>query len=340
MNCIQAQSANDVWRQAHKLLRPEIAAGRVRQSRAGNTYELLHVAIEIRDPRERWVVSRKPPINPAFAIAEVIWILAGSNEAAVLNYWFPRLPQFSGEVSAYAGAYGHRLRRHFGLDQVKRACEALAANPDSRQVVLQLWDVNTDLPDSLGKPRNQDVPCNIVSLLKVRNGSLEWTQVMRSNDLYRGLPYNLVQFTTLQELMAGWLKLELGSYHHWSDSLHIYASDNDTFVSMDTSGAPNTDRLATTMADGEALIARLFGRLQSLTRPTLTEKDIEELAQLEDAPSAYKNLVIVLAAESARRRGFFALSSSIASSCTNAQLSEVWSRWSIWTSPAKRKLAQ
>lgn len=45
---------------------------------------------------------------------------------------------------------------------------------------------------------------------------------MRSNDVHRGLPYNVVQFTTLQEVMAGWLGLEVGGYHHWSDSLHLY----------------------------------------------------------------------------------------------------------------------
>ena len=62
-------------------------------------------------------------------------------------------------------------------------------------------------------------------MLKVRDGALEWTQILRSNDVFRGLPYNFVQFTMMQEIMAGWLNLRVGSYNQLSDSLHIYDSD-------------------------------------------------------------------------------------------------------------------
>ena len=48
---------------------------------------------------------------------------------------------------------------------------------------------------------------------------------MRSNDIFRGLPYNFVQFTSMQEILAGWLKINVGSYNHVSDSLHIYERD-------------------------------------------------------------------------------------------------------------------
>ena len=37
-------------------------------------------------------------------------------------------------------------------------------------------------------------------MLKVRDDEMEWTQVIRSNDLFRGVPYNLVQFTAPGEL--------------------------------------------------------------------------------------------------------------------------------------------
>ncbi len=52
---------------------------------------------------------------------------------------------------------------------------------------------------------------------------------MRSNDHFRGLPHNLIQFTTVQEVLAGWLGISLGSYHHYSDSLHVYESDGDVY---------------------------------------------------------------------------------------------------------------
>ena len=82
-------------------------------------------------PRQRWIVSRRPVINPAFGIAEVVWLLAGSNDAEVLNFWFPRLPEFAGHGPTYDGAYGYRLRKQFGIDQVRRVCDALSSNPST-----------------------------------------------------------------------------------------------------------------------------------------------------------------------------------------------------------------
>ena len=73
--------------------------------------------------------------------------------------------------------------------------------------MLQIWDPCQDLPDQDGKPVSEDIPCNVMALLKIRNGHLYWTQVMRSNDVMRGLPYNIIQFTMLQELFAAWRQL-------------------------------------------------------------------------------------------------------------------------------------
>lgn len=69
MIVITAKSADDAWIQALDLLKKQ---GGVQSSRNGTTTELLHVAIEINDPRQRIVFARE--MNPAFAIAEVVWL--------------------------------------------------------------------------------------------------------------------------------------------------------------------------------------------------------------------------------------------------------------------------
>lgn len=328
MHLFRGSTADDVWRQAYGALTEVAVRSTPQPSRAGDTFELLHAVLEIDDPRQRWILSRHPAINPAFAIAEVMWILFGSNDAGVLNYWFPGLPEFQGEGPVYSGAYGYRLRKHFGIDQVRRAYEALAANPASRQVVLQLWDGPSDLPLADGVPRCADVPCNVVSLLKVRHGRLEWTQVMRSNDVHRGLPYNLVQFTVLQEVMAGWLGLQVGGYHHWSDSLHLYVTDKARFSCRNESALePNTDSLAISADRGEALIVDLYHRMIELTAAEVSESQLSGLIAIPEAPGGYQNLLRVLGAESARRRGRRDQAQAIMASCSNPQLREAWSAW-------------
>jgi thymidylate synthase len=186
------------------------------------------------DPRQRIVFAR--PFNPALAIAEVIWILSGANASEFLISWNPRHQRFvdvGKDTRVFYGAYGHRLGSRprlpeemdrmlrigadgepFPKDQLRSAYQALRHEPDSRQVVLQIWDPERDLPDPM--PRSEDVPCNLVSHLMIRDNRLEWFQVMRSNDLIWGTPVNFIQFTCLQEIMAGWLGVDVGSYVHLS----------------------------------------------------------------------------------------------------------------------------
>lgn len=327
MYVFQGQTADEVWRKAYDAV---TSRGRLQPSRAGDTIELLHAVLEIADPRQRWIVSRRPMINPAFGIAEVVWLLAGSKDAAVLNYWFPRLPEFAGEGPTYDGAYGYRLRKQFTVDQVRRACDALSSNPATRQVVLQYWDARSDLPHHDGVPSCADIPCNVTSLLKIREGRLEWTQVLRSNDLIRGLPTNFAQFTCLQEVMAGRLGVEVGVYHHWSDSLHIYTKDAETFSCEREIAplAPNTDSLALELDRGEKVILELYRRMVEMTAPEVGVKALEDLASFPDAPDGYQNLLRVLAAESARRRGRHDQAAALMQGCTNPQLLQTWSAWS------------
>ena len=76
ISAFQGQSADNVWQQAAEGFRRSDGA-RSQNSRGGSTREILHVAISIADPRQRWVVSREPPLNIAFALAEVVWIMTG-----------------------------------------------------------------------------------------------------------------------------------------------------------------------------------------------------------------------------------------------------------------------
>jgi thymidylate synthase len=326
MRTIVSQTADEAWSSAFRLL-TRGGAGTRQESRQGPTDEALHVAFEIAQPRERWVVSRRPALNPGLAIAEVFWILAGSNASGIVNHWFPGLAKFSGDGPTYYGAYGHRLRRQFGFDQIARAVDALSADPTTRQVALSIWDPRTDLPTSDGKPRSRDIPCNVLSLLKVRDGRLDWTQFMRSNDLDRGLPNNLVQFTTIQEIVAGWLGVEVGSYHHWSDSLHVYVDPDRELAIVPSRAEPNTDSLALDRSTGQAVIAAVFGRMEWLSSAPPSAQGVREFVDMPDVPRPYRNLLAVMGAESARRYLTPDLAEEVMSTCTNPALRQVWNAW-------------
>jgi thymidylate synthase len=321
----EGESANDVWVKVAKDLSSGSNVSR-QEGRNGPTREILHAALSISNPLQRWIPSRFPAVNPAFALAEVIWILRGRNDAALPTFFFSDLPKFQGEGPTFDGAYGHRLRRqHF--DQIDRAYKALAANPASRQVVLQIWDCNLDLPFEDGSPQSEDIPCNTISLLKIRNGRLDWTQIMRSNDGILGLPQNIVQFTSLQEIMAGWLGVVVGEYHHYSDSLHAYEDEMRKFKINEISSLPNIDSLAMHKSESDLLFTEIESRLDLFIRPDLTISEFRPLIDWSNAPSAYQNILCVLAAETARRKGWKDLAEKAMEKCNNPALMQLWDNW-------------
>jgi thymidylate synthase len=324
---IEANTADELWLKAAEWFKPG-GISLLQPGRSGPTAEVMHAAFTLRSPRDRWIASRSPAMNPAFAIAEVIWIMRGRNDSAFLNYFNPRLPQFAGNGSEFHGAYGFRLRKHFGLDQLDHAFKALSKNPDSRQVVLQIWDSCVDLPDIHGNPRNEDIPCNVASLLKVRNGMLEWTQIMRSNDLILGFPHNVVQFTCLQEILAGWLGLEVGHYHHLSDSFHLYKKDYDqgSFIAQcDLPSSVNSIAYPKSESDAGFASLSMFGDLLRDANHD-AEAILNELGALR-IPSSFCSWAAILAADALRRRKAFSHMQVAAGICSDPALSFMFDRW-------------
>lgn len=319
MILFEGDSADEVWRKALGELR---AVAPIQEGRDQPTREFLHAAFTLRDPRQRVVFAR--PINPAFALAEVLWILAGANSVEFLRFWNPRMKRFSDDGVGFYGAYGHRLGRQPHLaphlqaelvvptqetevrtDQLFRAYEALRATPTSRQVVLQIWDNKRDLPSP--EPRSKDIPCNIVSHLLVRNNQLEWLQVMRSNDLIWGTPYNFIQWTTIQEILAGWLGVDVGTYTHISDSLHVYQRHWDELAAISPATSPlprNEAHLGLPYDEWEPVWNTLLDATLKLTRAHAVQEIRTIAQQFADVPSGYTQWGMVLAAEALHRKGF------------------------------------
>ena len=337
MHLIAGKTADEIWQAAAALLLdPKHAAPQT--SRAGDTWEALHIVFELQDPTQRWITSRSPAMNPAFALVEAFWIAAGRGDSGLPTYWNPALSRYCGSGESYHGAYGHRIRHGLGIDQLDRVYFALRSNPDSRQCVLQIWNSAVDLPSPDGSPVNQDIPCNLLSIPKVRNGKLEWMQVIRSNDLFLGLPHNIVQFTVLQEILSGWLGLELGSYHQLSDSLHVYAKDIQAVRESATTenGPMSSDSFAIDRRAWDEVFPLVMSRLECLSQGNIPSADLNGVLLHRDLPPAYANALAVCAADSARRRGWKEVAADCMSQCTNPALKYLWSRWELRCSTVHR----
>jgi hypothetical protein len=172
-------------------------------------------------PEERVLFDSIRDANPFFHLIESLWILGGSNRIDLPRMFLGNIERFSDNGVTFHGAYGHRLRRAFGFDQIIKAIEMLVSKPDTRQCVLSIWHPQMDMGTN-----TKDMPCNDLIMLDVVNGRLNMTVCNRSNDaIWGAYGANAVQFSMLQEFIAIYAKLERGFYVQQSNNYHVY-TDN------------------------------------------------------------------------------------------------------------------
>jgi thymidylate synthase len=147
-----------------------------------------------------------------------MWYIAGSRDLDFIEYYVSRYREESEDGRTVYGAYGPRLFRMRGQNQLVNVFTLLKDRPTSRRAVVQLFDAR-----DLGS-HHKEVPCTCALQFMVRDERLLLFTSMRSNDAYFGLAHDVFAFTMLQELMARWLGLEAGQYHHSIGSLHLYDS--------------------------------------------------------------------------------------------------------------------
>jgi len=322
-NYIQGETANDVWIKAFDSVMKSSDVN----SRVGCAREVLHAALSINNPIQRWISQKNPPISISYALADFIWTMSGSNDATIINYWNPSLHKFSGSYSNYPGAYGDRIIHRYGINQLEKVYDTLKNNPESRQAVILIWDPRTDLPQIKGEPNNEDIPCNLCSMVKVRNNRLEWTQIMRSNDLVLGFPYDIVLFTSLQEVLSSWLHLEVGSYNHISDSLHIY-NDKVDKIGIVSNNLYNSDSLRVEHDDYRNVIDMIFYNMKRISKEDdLSSEDLVLISKMDTGYESYNNILKILCAYAANKKQATSIRDKIVTSCTNIAFTEMWNTW-------------
>jgi thymidylate synthase len=183
----------------------------------GSAVELTGVMLELTNPRARLSLARTRE-KPFSCVGELCWYLAPSDELAFISYYIPNYGDYA-EGDPVFGAYGPRMFKWNGINQIANVIELLLAREDSRRAVVQIFDA-TDLARE-----HKEVPCTCTLQFFVRNDHLHMLTNMRSNDVYSGLPHDIFSFTMLQEIIARSISVELGSYKHSVGSLHVYEED-------------------------------------------------------------------------------------------------------------------
>jgi thymidylate synthase len=187
-------------------------------ARGRATRELVGRRITLERPLERYLFLPKRHNDVVAQFAETMWVLAGREDIAWLSRYLPRAPDYSDDGQTWRGAYGPRLRSWAGkIDQLDEVRQLLIEEQTSRRAVMVLFDPARDFA------RSKDIPCNNWLSWIARNGKLHLNVAIRSSDAMWGFSgVNAFEWSILQEMMACWLGLEVGSVDYFATSFHLY----------------------------------------------------------------------------------------------------------------------
>ncbi len=179
--------------------------------RGMKTRELEDVTFSFSSPHYCWANGLRKSMKHVIGIAEGMQLIGAFSDPMRMCEIAPNMKAFL-DGGIFKGAYGIRAGA-----QIDKIVELLKNDPETRQAVITLRDPYRDLFE-----KSKDVPCTIAMSFRIRNGKLNMTTHMRSNDLVWGFPYDIIQFCLLQMTIANELGIKSGAYTHHADSLHIY----------------------------------------------------------------------------------------------------------------------
>ena len=177
--------------------------------------EVENFVLTLENPLQPTVLQANRKFNAAYAIIEALSLfMPGKAIAEDLVFYNSRMENYRNpKTKEFDGSYAERLTMY---DQLRYCCEVLEEDPNTRRAVLDFYNAAHDQHESL------DIACTLNMTFRIRDGKLNATTFMRGNDALWGTPYNFMMFTFLQNVMAAWLDVKIGTYTHMVGSMHIY----------------------------------------------------------------------------------------------------------------------
>ncbi|NYV67587.1 thymidylate synthase [Bacillus sp. Gen3] len=103
------------------------------------------------------------------------------------------------------------------IDQIAQVIEQIRTNPDSRRLIVNVWNVGE--LDQMALP-----PCHFAFQFYVANGRLSCQLYQRSADVFLGVPFNIASYALLTHMIAHVTGLEVGEFIHTIGDAHIYTN--------------------------------------------------------------------------------------------------------------------
>jgi len=154
-------------------------------------------------------------------IHELLWFLQGDtniaylrqNNVGIWDAWADDKgnlgPVYGAQWRSWEASDGRRI------DQIKQLIEQIKSNPDSRRMIVNVWNVGEI--EKMALP-----PCHAFFQFYVSEGRLSCQLYQRSADIFLGVPFNIASYALLVLMVAQVTDLIPGDFVHTLGDAHLY----------------------------------------------------------------------------------------------------------------------
>jgi thymidylate synthase len=179
--------------------------------------------------------------------------------------WYSRADKYDNSIEEYAsmwqkirqddGSYFSNYGQYIFPKQFWFVVNELLIDPDSRRASIVL------LKSEHLFRANKDVVCTYAINFRIRNGKLDMTVMMRSNDCIFGTTNDVFCFSMLYRMVHSMLETEVGTYTHFVNSLHVYEKHFPMIQAIIEGGMSNYMHVDSFWPTPNEATMAVFGRL-------------------------------------------------------------------------------
>jgi thymidylate synthase len=182
-----------------------------------DTKALFNCGFYINNPMDNHITNEQRKWSLKYAEAEWQWYLSGDPSIKKLGELYGKIPPIWEKMADSMGNvrsnYGWQWKRNAQIDYVTAK---LKTNPKTRHAAISIFDGK-----EFDTYRN-DTPCTYAVQFTIINNELCMSVYMRSNDIWYCFCNDQYQFSSLQQMVADRLNLEIGWYYHHAHNMHLY----------------------------------------------------------------------------------------------------------------------
>lgn len=183
-----------------------------------DTHEILQLGYILTNPRN----NRNNRSDYEYAEEFFQWIMSGKKELSKrlleLNPWVERFVRTEGLPKDFSASYAWKIS-----EQLPNIINELRSKKESRRAYINILYPQDQV--ILHTKTTHEFPCTVGIHFLVRDNLLDVIVNMRSNNALSVMPYDVYNFTRLQESIANAYNFGLGYYYHQMNSAHLYNGD-------------------------------------------------------------------------------------------------------------------